>query len=213
MFYLVKAPWLLKKLYPNSIWHINTHEKIIYLTFDDGPHPEATPFVLQQLKSFNAKATFFCIGKNVVQYPDDYRKILDDGHKVGNHTFDHLNGWKVSDEEYLQDVIKAAKFIDSNFFRPPYGRSTKFQNSVLENPGPKKQHQKFKIVMWDVLSGDFDTKIPDEACALNVIRNSKKGSIVVFHDSEKAFPRLRGALPKVLQFFYEKGFRFESIPG
>lgn len=211
MLYFVKAPWILKKLYPNSIWSIPTNEKVIYLTFDDGPHPEATPFVLQKLKQFNAKATFFCIGKNVVQYPDVYRQILDDGHKVGNHTYDHLNGWKVTDQEYLENIIKASRFIDSNLFRPPYGRSTKFQNSILENRSQKTQHKKFKIVMWDILSGDFDTTLSADTCALNVIRNSTKGSIVVFHDSKKAFPRMGEALPKVLQFFYEKGYRFEGL--
>ncbi len=207
MFYLVKAPWLLKKAYPECVWNIETDEKILYLTFDDGPTPDATPFVVEQLKRYNAKATFFCIGKNVKEHFEVYKQILLAGHKPGNHTFDHLNGWKTPDKLYLENVLEAAKIIDSNLFRPPYGRITKFQLKALQG-----EKLKLKPIMWDVLSGDFDTSIKPENCYLNVINNAKPGSLVVFHDSLKALPALSYTLPKVLQYFSEKGYRFEVIP-
>jgi peptidoglycan-N-acetylglucosamine deacetylase len=168
MFYFVKTPWLLKKLYASCIWNIPTNEKKIYLTFDDGPHPVATPFVLGELKKYGAKATFFCIGKNVVEYPDVYKQILWNGHRVGNHTHNHLNGWKVSDKEYFENIQKAKKYIDSALFRPPYGRITKFQlKNLTESAG-------YKIVMWDVLSADFDQQISPEKSAGNVTKNARK---------------------------------------
>ncbi len=206
MFYLVKAPWLLKKFYPECIWNINTDEKILYLTFDDGPHPQATPYVLEQLKKYNARATFFCIGKNAKEYFDVYKQMLSDGHKPGNHTYNHLNGWKTRDKEYLEDITKTTKIIDSNLFRPPYGKITKFQLKAL-----RSEKLNLKTIMWDVLSGDFDTSIKPENCYLNVINNAKSGSIVVFHDSVKALPNLQFTLPKVLEYFSEKGFQFKII--
>lgn len=206
MFYLVKPPWLLKKFYPSCIWNIKTDEKIIYLTFDDGPHPEATTFVLGELKKHHAKATFFCIGKNVEVHTEVYQQIIADGHSVGNHTYNHLNGWKTADKEYFKNVEKAARAIDSYLFRPPYGRITKFQLKAI-----KGNHLKLKPIMWDVLSGDFDTAITPEGCYLNVIKNARPGSIVVFHDSLKALPVLTKALPKILEYYSERGFRFESI--
>ncbi|MFT3826903.1 MAG: polysaccharide deacetylase family protein [Chitinophagaceae bacterium] len=212
MFYLIKTPWWLKKLYPLCIWDIPVKDKVIYLTFDDGPHPEITPFVLDTLASYNAKATFFCIGKNVQQHPDVYHNILTAGHRTGNHTFNHLNGWKTDDEKYLQNIAEAAKYIDSNLFRPPYGRITKFQSKLLTQPTETNNGKPFNIIMWDVLSADFDTSLSAEKCVLNVIGNTRPGSIVVFHDSEKAFPRMKEALPKMLQYFTEKGYRFVSIP-
>lgn len=206
MFYFVKTPWLLKKCYPSCIWDIPSEEKIIYFTFDDGPHPVATPYVLDELKKYNAKATFFCIGKNVVEQPGIYKRVLNEGHRVGNHTHNHLNGWKTSDSLYFSNIEQAARYIDSNLFRPPYGRVTKFQANCLQ-----ETKANFKIVMWDVLSADFNEKISGKVCALNVTRNAKKGSIIVFHDSEKAFNRLKIALPETLDFFAEKGYRFETI--
>ena len=186
---------------------MSTKEKIIYLSFDDGPHPVATPFVLDTLKSYGAKATFFCIGKNVEEHKGIYRRVLDEGHRVGNHTHNHLNGWKVSDKEYFDNVLKASMQIDSSLFRPPYGRISGFQVRYLQ-----KLPQKFRIIMWDVLSGDFDTRLSAEQCTQKAVGSTRKGSIVVFHDSEKAFPRMSVALPKMLEFFSEKGFRFESLP-
>jgi peptidoglycan/xylan/chitin deacetylase (PgdA/CDA1 family) len=211
MLYFVKTPWWLKKLYPRCIWDIAVKEKIIYLTFDDGPHPVVTPFVLDTLKQYNAKATFFCIGKNVVAHADIYRRELDEGHRVGNHTFNHLNGWKVSDELYLKNILEAGRYIDSSLFRPPYGKITRFQVKLLTGIRNSPVNSNFKIIMWDVLSGDFDVSLSAETCSLNVIKNAAPGSVVVFHDSEKAFPRLKEALPKALQYLSEKGYKFEAI--
>ena len=206
MFYLVKSPWILKKYFSECTWNIKTNEKILYLTFDDGPHPEATSFVLKQLKNYNAKATFFCIGKNVKEHFEIYKQIISDGHRPANHTFSHLNGWKTDDEIYVRDIEKAAEIIDSDLFRPPYGRITKFQIKVLQ-----QQKINLKTIMWDVLSGDFDTSIQPENCYLNVINNAKPGSIIVFHDSAKALQNIRYALPKVLEYYSEKGFKFHSL--
>src|SRR5450432_1247715 len=206
MIYFVKTPWLLKKLYPECIWEVKTPEKNIYLTFDDGPHPQATPFVLQELKKYHAKATFFCVGKNVKEYFEVYKQIISDGHKPGNHTFNHLNGWKTTDKKYLDNIQQAANLIDSDLFRPPYGKITKFQLKAL---GGEKF--KLKTIMWNVLSGDFDEKITPENCYLNVMNNSGPGSIIIFHDSLKALPRLQYALPRVLEYFTEKGFQFKII--
>jgi len=206
MFYLVKTPWLLKNFYSECIWDIKTTEKVLYLTFDDGPHPVATPFVLEELKKYNAKATFFCIGKNVEEYFDIYKNIIAEGHAVGNHTYNHLNGWKTKDKDYLDNIFKAKKVIDSNLFRPPFGRITKFQLKQLQ-----AEKYNLKPVMWSVLSGDFDMEVSGEECYLTVVKNAKEGSIVVFHDSAKALDRLHYALPLVLQYFKEKGFEFRSI--
>lgn len=212
MFYFVKTPWLLKRLYPRCTWHIPTRDKVIYLTFDDGPHPTATPFVLDLLQQYQAKATFFCIGKNVVKQPAIYRRILDEGHRTANHTHNHLNGWKVKNDQYINNILEAARHIDSNLFRPPYGRITQFQAKVLTDTATyKSSDRSFRVIMWDVLSGDFDTKLSAENCSLNVINHTRPGSIIVFHDSEKAFPRMRKALPDTLQYFSEKGYRFEAI--
>jgi peptidoglycan-N-acetylglucosamine deacetylase len=229
MFYTIKTPWLFKKIiYPSLMWEKPTKEKILYLTFDDGPHQTATPFVLDQLKQHNARATFFCIGKNVVEQQNLYRRIMDEGHKVGNHTFNHLNGWKTNNKTYMENISKAAKYIDSNLFRPPYGRITKFQASLLQgeigewSAGDKKKdnkqsssftihHSPFTIVMWTILSGDFDEKISPERCLQNVILHSKPGSIIVFHDSSKAWNRMSFALPRVLEYFSKQDFRFKTL--
>jgi peptidoglycan/xylan/chitin deacetylase (PgdA/CDA1 family) len=208
MRYFVKTPWWLKKIYSSYVWSVDTKEKIIYLSFDDGPHPAATPFVLDELKKYNAKATFFCIGKNVLALPGIYKRILDEGHAVGNHTYNHFNGWKTKDEIYLDDVREAGKFIDSIMFRPPYGRITSFQAKNIKSALNKTF---VKIIMWDVISGDFDDTLDGKQCLQHVILNTTKGSIVVFHDSEKAFSRLQFLLPAVLEFFAKKGYRFEKL--
>jgi peptidoglycan-N-acetylglucosamine deacetylase len=205
-FYTIKTPWVLKTIYPGCTWRGDKNRKVIYLTFDDGPHPEVTPFVLEQLSAFNARATFFCIGKNVVNYPDIYRRVISEGHTIGNHTHDHLNGWKETDQRYFENILLASKHIDSKLFRPPYGRISGFQVRHL-----KADPLKYKIIMWDVLSGDFDTALTPDQCNFNVTRNARNGSIVVFHDSEKAYPRLKIALPGCLRYFSEKGYKFETI--
>ena len=206
MFYFTKTPFWLKKLYPSCLWNYpSAGGKKIYLSFDDGPHPVATPFVLDQLKKFNAKASFFCIGKNVLQEPDIYKQILLEGHRVGNHTFNHLNGWKTDNGLYLKNVEQARELIDSDLFRPPYGRMSAFQ---IRNMIQKLQ---YKIVMWDVLSGDFDPAVDGRQAAERVISCSRPGSIVIFHDSTKAFRVLQEALPLVLAYFSGEGYSFEMI--
>lgn len=207
MFYFKKTPWILKSIYPHCVWNIKTDEKILYLTFDDGPHPQATPFVLDQLKKYNAKATFFCLGKNVKEDFEVYKQMIVEGHRPGNHTYSHLNGWTTKNNKYIEDITAAAKVIDSKLFRPPYGRITSFQIKTIA-----EGNLGLRTVMWDVLSGDFDTSISAEKCYLNVINNAKQGAIIVFHDSQKSFNLLKETLPKVLKFYNEKGFQFKILP-
>jgi len=206
--YLIKTPFWLRAFYPKCTWNIPSNNKVIYLSFDDGPHPEATPFVLAELKKYHAKATFFCIGNNVLKHPNIYESILQEGHRVGNHTYDHLNGWKTTTNEYIENIKDATSLIESNLFRPPYGRITKRQIRALSSIKNLPQ----QIIMWDVLSADFDLKLNGEDCARNVIKNTKPGSIIVFHDSQKAWDRMSVALPMVLAYFSQLGYRFETIP-
>jgi peptidoglycan/xylan/chitin deacetylase (PgdA/CDA1 family) len=205
--YLVKTPWWLRLLYPKLIWRIREPGKTLYLTFDDGPHETATPFVLDQLRRYNAKASFFCIGKNVAAHPDIYDRIISEGHSVGNHTYNHTNGWKVSDDVYVNEVAKAATLIKSNLFRPPYGRMKRSQQKKLQTSNSQLQ-----TIMWDVLSGDFDTTLTAEACTGYVLYHTRPGSIIVFHDSTKAFDRMKIALPKVLEHFAKEGYEFKALP-
>lgn len=204
--YFFKTPLWLKKLFKNYTWHIPVKSKVLYLTFDDGPHPTATPFVLQQLKKYQAKATFFCIGKNVVAQQNLYNTIIADGHVVGNHTHNHLNGWKANTDIYIDNVLQASSHIYSRLFRPPYGRITRKQGKKL------RQHYNFNIIMWDVLSGDFDINLSPEKCMNAVIQKAVPGSIIVFHDSEKAYKNMSYALPRVLEHFTKKGYVFAALP-
>ncbi len=206
MFYFTKSPFWLKKLYPSCLWNYPATEgNKIYLSFDDGPHAAATPFVLDELKKYHARATFFCIGKNVIEESLIYKRILSEGHRVANHTFNHMNGWKTESALYIENIEKARAQIDSDLFRPPYGRISAFQIRNLQ------EKLKYKVVMWDVLSGDFDPAVTGKQAAERVIKKSRPGSIVVFHDSAKAFSVLQEALPLVLKHFSEKGFSFETI--
>ncbi|MEZ4771765.1 MAG: polysaccharide deacetylase family protein [Bacteroidia bacterium] len=208
--YLIKIPKLVRNYYSEYIWRIPTDKKTIYLTFDDGPTPEVTDWVLAQLKAFQAKASFFLIGKNVRQHPDIVHRIIDAGHMVGNHSDTHMSGWKTSAKTYLKDVLSARQTIaeftgyQTKFFRPPYGKITSQQ--------AKQILKENEIVMMDVISADFDISLSGEDCYHNVIRNARKGSIVLLHDSVKGFGRLEYALPEILKFFSEKGFTFSSIP-
>jgi peptidoglycan-N-acetylglucosamine deacetylase len=205
MFYFTKTPFWLKLIYPGCIWNLSRDEKKIYLSFDDGPHAIATPFVLDQLKIYQARASFFCLGKNVMAETEIYKRILNEGHRVGNHTFNHLNGWKTDNKEYFNDIEETRHLIDSDLFRPPYGKIRAFQIHNL------KEKLNYKVIMWDVLAGDFDPKVNGEMSAKRVIKNSRPGSVIVFHDSAKAFPVLKIALPVVLKYFSEKAYSFEVI--
>jgi len=201
--YLVKTPKFIQKLFPNFTWSIPTQEKVIYLTFDDGPIPEITPWVLDTLAAFDAKATFFCVGNNVAQYPEVYKQVLAEGHSVGNHTNQHKNGWASEYLPYLHDVGNCSKLVDSNLFRPPYGRLKPSQAQFLQRD--------YRIILWDVLSGDFDQQLDPRQCLSNVILKTEPGSIVVFHDSLKAERNLKFTLPKFLAHFTKKGYRFEAL--
>lgn len=203
--YIVKTPNFLQLLGNKLIWSFHNSSKKIYLTFDDGPTPKITEWVLQTLKQYDAKATFFCLGKNVDTNPSIYKRILTEGHAVGNHTNNHFNGWKTLSVNYFQNIIEASKKIKSNLFRPPYGKLKYIQSRYI------RKKMKFNIIMWDVISADFDTSISGEECYQNVIKHTKKGSIIVFHDSVKAEPRMKYALPKVLDYFSKKGYTFEKI--
>lgn len=249
MFEKIPAP--LTSLFPKRIWRGPNDGKKIYLTFDDGPIPEITPWTLETLRIFNAKATFFCIGDNVQKYPDTFKKVISEGHTIGNHTHNHLNGWKTSSEKYIENVLLAEKNIKekrgerrenrerdreyrkfdfqnlsggprANFdtktseanskqqttspflFRPPYGRITGIQAQRL-------QQKNYNIVMWDVLSKDYNATISSEKCFRNVVKNAIPGSIIVFHDSLKAEKNLKTTLPKVLEYYAKAGFTFEKL--
>jgi len=214
MLYFAKTPNIIKLIFPKLTWEIPSKKKVIYLTFDDGPTEGITHWVLSELDKYNAKATFFCIGKNVMHHPSIFQDIIKKGHAIGNHTHNHLNGWKKSSKIYLQNINKAQEVIDSNMgnqrpvhqklFRPPYGK-------IYTNVTKKLLEMDYKIIMWDVLSGDFDLSIPKEKCLENVIKNTTKGSIIVFHDSVKASNNLKYTLPKTLAYFSKKGYQFEAL--
>ena len=218
--YWVKTNRVIKKLFSNYVWDIPNKENKIYLTFDDGPTPEVTAWVLDQLKKYHAKATFFCIGKNIEQHPEIFKKIIEKGHTIGNHTFNHLNGWKTNTNEYIENSVQCSVAINQltghrtadcilnsehcKLFRPPYGKIKRAQAKKLRQKG-------FKIIMWDVLSADFDQSITKEKCLNNVISNTQSGSIIVFHDSVKAFKNLEYVLPRALQYLAENNFSFETV--
>ncbi len=204
--YLVKTPWWLKQLYPGCVWDMPVKEKTLYLSFDDGPHPTITPFVLKELKKYNAKATFFCIGENVVKFPDVYQQFIDEGHSVGNHTQHHINGWKTSDREYLEDIKQACRYIHSNLFRPPYGRIKRSQIKQLHMSNPDQ-----KIVMWNILAGDWVTTLAPEKCYERIKQRISAGNIIVLHESDKAWIRMSYCLPRLLEDFSALGYSFMPI--
>lgn len=188
---------------PSYTWRVPTTEKILYLTFDDGPIPVVTPWVLETLRTYAAKATFFCVGNNVQKYPEVFQQVISEGHAVGNHTFNHLNGWKTETNTYLENVAQCSQIFNSPLFRPPYGRLKRQQLKALKKD--------FSIVMWDVLSGDFSQKLSAEKCLQHVLKNARPGSIVVLHDSLKAERNLRWVLPRVLERYAGLGYAFEAL--
>lgn len=207
--YWVKTPKWLKQLFPKGlVWTMPVGDTpAVYLTFDDGPHPAATPFVLEQLEKYGAKATFFCIGKNVAENEALYNRLIEQGHTTANHTQEHQNGWHTATRTYLHSILKAAQLIKSHSFRPPYGRIKISQVLKLQ-----QARTPWKIYMWDVLSADFDINITPEKCLENVVANIEPGSIVVFHDSEKAWDRMSYALPRVLEYCTQKKWQIKALP-
>lgn len=202
--YLVHTPQYVQALLPGLIWKMSADQKEIFLTFDDGPIPEVTPWVLDILKTYNAKATFFCVGDNVRKYPEIFQQVIEEGHMVGNHTQNHLSGWSTENISYFHNIRHCARMVQTGLFRPPYGKLKPSQVQFLQ--------RHYRIIMWDVLSGDFDRDLKPEDCSQNVIQHAGAGSIVVFHDSLKAETNLRYALPKVLDHFTNEGFTFNSLP-
>lgn len=212
LFKVVKIPTLIKRLFPNYVWEFSLNEKVIYLTFDDGPTPEITQWTLDVLEKYNAKATFFCIGENVQKHPSIFKSILKKGHSIGNHTQNHLRGWETSTDTYIKNTTKAQDIINNQIkhnnslklFRPPYGQITPKQGKQLRALG-------YKIIMWTCVAFDWDNKVTPKQCLKNIISKTKKGNIVVFHDSVKASKNMQYALPKVLEHFSKKGYSFKAI--
>lgn len=209
-----RIPEIVKWIYPQRIWEGPAAERSLYLTFDDGPVPEITPWVLSQLKDYDAKASFFCIGKNIERHPEIFRQVIKEGHTVGNHTHNHLNGWKTPVEAYLQNTRQAHEVmvkelpqgtdLKNPLFRPPYGRIRQVQAKRLQQEG-------FRIVMWSIISMDYDRLLSSEKCLQNVLKNAVPGSVIVFHDSLKAEKNLKQVLPVVLDYFKTRNYNFKSL--
>ena len=208
-----KTPRILKKLFPSYTWDLKHKDnRALYLTFDDGPIPEVTEFVLSCLKEYHAKATFFCIGENVKKHPNIARQIISEDHVIGNHTMNHVKAWKTNTEAYISNTKECKNSIEKTLgqsiskqlFRPPYGQISPIKYKALQKLG-------YQIVMWDVLSKDWEQKIAPEVCLQNIIKYTEEGSILVFHDSIKASKNVYEILPKVLEYFSEKGYTFKSI--
>jgi peptidoglycan-N-acetylglucosamine deacetylase len=211
MWYLLKTPFWLKLFYPQLKWNVKESEQKIYLTFDDGPVEGVTEYVLDQLAQYRARATFFCVGDNVRKFPHIYQRILREGHAVGNHTYHHLNGWKQNDSVYFDDISLCSRFMHdykgkfevSSLFRPPYGKVKMSQIREI------RKH--YEIVMWDVLTADFDPQFKAEDCLNKAIKNTQKGSIIVFHDSYKTEDKLKFMLPRYLEYFQNLGYTFAKL--
>ncbi|MDF2450092.1 MAG: pdaA [Bacteroidota bacterium] len=203
MKFTVRPPQVLRSYYKGSIWRMDKNEPTIYLTFDDGPVPEITPWVLDVLNNYNVKATFFCVGENIIKHPEIFQRILSEGHQVGNHTFNHLKGWEVSSTVYHKNVEQCQQFTKTDLFRPPYGRIKKSQM--------KKLMDDYRIVFWDVLSHDYDRLTTSKKCLGNSIKYSRNGSIIVFHDSLKASRNLKFALPQYIEHFLKLSYKFATL--
>ena len=197
------VPAFLKMFYPSLLWKMPEGYKKLYITFDDGPHPRITPIVLDILDQYQAKATFFCVGENVLRYPETYQSILDAGHLTGNHSFNHLSGWKTDNKEYYENVLLCSNYVPSKWFRPPHGKISPMQIQTLK--------KEFTIVMWSVMSYDFDPEIDVESCIRKVLDNTNDGAIIVFHDSKKAVDKMLPTLEKTLDHFSKLGFSFERL--
>jgi peptidoglycan/xylan/chitin deacetylase (PgdA/CDA1 family) len=200
----VRLPGFITSLYKNAVWRFNETEPVVYLTFDDGPIPEATPWVLELLRAEDIRATFFCVGENVMKYPEVYRQILEEGHSVGNHTFNHWQGLKHQNQSFFRNIEKAGLYIDSDLFRPPHGWLKNSQYQYLKNH--------FTIIMWDVISCDYDSRIKSQKVFRNVTDFVRPGSVITFHDSLKAKHHLTKVLPQAICWMKEQGYRFEAIP-
>ncbi len=193
---------ILQHVLPPMTWDVPDRDGV-FLTFDDGPTPEVTPWVLEVLAAYGVKATFFCLGRNVDRHPDLFRAILEGGHRIGNHSYSHLKGWSVSEEEYVNDVDLGNQLIGSDLYRPPYGRITRRQAALLST--------RYHLVMGSVLSGDYNPAVSPERVLRNVTQQVRGGSIVVFHDSWKAFPRTRYALPRAIEYIRDQGYLFKTL--
>jgi peptidoglycan-N-acetylglucosamine deacetylase len=207
--YLSKIPSLVQRYVRRCRWRVETPAKALYLTFDDGPTPEITAWVLAELDRYQALATFFWVGNHVVQYPELAHRVIDSGHSIGNHTQNHVNGWRTSLKGYLREFLQCQRSIfeytgaQPRLFRPPYGRITHTKARYIA-----RTHD---IVMMDVIAGDFDPSLSPAACFENVVNHAQPGSIILLHDSAKAWPRLRVLLPQLLQYYAEQGYRFEAL--
>ena len=201
--YLIKTPLFIQNLFPNFTWKMNSDQPVIHLTFDDGPIPKITPWVLDQLAQYDAKATFFCVGSNIEKHPEVFQQVIDGGHTIGSHTNTHMNGWNSDNIPYFHNVRRGASMAKSELFRPPYGKLKPSQIQFIQ--------RHYQVVMWDVLSGDFDPNIDKEQCYRNVINYTEPGSIIVMHDSIKAQEKLEFVLPKILEYFTGLGYRFENL--
>ncbi len=201
--HFVRPIFILKYIYPEAIWREDKNKNNIYLTFDDGPIPEITPWILDCLKEKNVKATFFCVGENIKKHPEIFKRLLDEGHVVGNHTYNHLRGWNTENKEYFDNINRCQELTETNLFRPPYGRARKSQMKELAKD--------FKIVMWDVLTGDYDQEITPHECYKNCIDKTRNGSIIVFHDNIKAINNVKYALPKSIDYLIEQGYQFKTL--
>lgn len=197
---LTKAPRILQRAYPGLTWHGDRTEPRIFLTFDDGPIPDVTEEIVSLLDSFAVKATFFCVGENIVRHPEVFDLVKSSGHRIGNHTYNHLNGWKTPDSVYLANVQRCEALTGSGLFRPPYSKIRRSQAARLRTD--------YEIIMWDVISRDYDPRFSPEQCLRNVLRHAGNGSIVVFHDHVKAADRVRYALPRAIETWLERGFEF-----
>ncbi|NMH27074.1 polysaccharide deacetylase family protein [Flavobacterium silvaticum] len=209
-FYWIKTPALVAWLFGRFEWRVPTLEKKVYLTFDDGPIPEVTPFVLDTLKEFGAKASFFCIGDNVQKHPEIFELVKQSGNAIGNHTFHHVKGWGTDYNTYIEEVRMCEKLIgsahplDQKIMRPPYAKVTRRQAKTIKQMG-------YRIIMWDILSADFDQRISPEKCLDNVIKNIRPGSIIIFHDSQKAYENMKFALRGTLEYLKKEGYSCEPL--